>query len=270
MSRLPDFLVIGFPRCGTTWLHTCIAEHPEIGVADQKESHFFDKYWERGIDWYTNQFLAQNSAKVIGESTPSYALQNSALSRIASVIPNVKLIVSIRNPVDQVYSNYWFAFKNKLGKHKFMNMSFEDAINKTPLIKRATYIQYFQSILNYFERQQLLVLKYEDFNKKPEKIIREVYKFLEVDTSFTPSNLYRNVNSNIFPKIQAIMKQKKLYWIILILKQIGFDNYIRLIRSKYKNTAYNSMNSSTRKYLENIFAKHNQELEELLDIKLNW
>lgn len=106
MYRLPDFLVIGFPRCATTWLHKCLAEHPEIQVGFQKELHFFDRYWDRGIEWYANQFPHCNDYCFLGESTPTYIINSKAVTRIASVIPKCKLIVIIRNPVDHVYARY--------------------------------------------------------------------------------------------------------------------------------------------------------------------
>lgn len=276
MYRLPDFLVIGFPRCATTWLHKCLAEHPEIQVGFQKELHFFDRYWDRGIEWYANQFPTCNDNSLLGESTPNYILNKKAITRIASVIPKCKLIVIIRNPVDHVYARYWFNRKSGGFKTKGYeeNISFENAIKKTNLVNKINYVNCFQHLFNYFERQQILILKYENIKSDPINFIQSVYQFIEVKSDFIPTNLYQTTNAVLFPKIQKLIRKNQFgNWIISIIKRTKLSNYIRSIDYRLKQNnqkGYPAMSNSTRSYLENLFAEHNKELEQLINIKLDW
>ena len=106
---LPNLIVIGAAKCGTTSLHAYLDEHPEIAMSREKELHFFvdRKNWGRGIEWYEAQFDA--SAPVRGESSPGYSaypLYEGVAERMARVVPDAKLVYLVRDPVERVVSHY--------------------------------------------------------------------------------------------------------------------------------------------------------------------
>src|SRR5947209_12357751 len=133
LRLLPDFLIIGGERCGTSSLYYYLTEQPSIISASTKETHFFDENFAKGIDWYRAQFpfvlQKQYTKKVLkqdfltGEGTPYYMLYPHAPRRTFELVPQVKLIALLRNPVDRAYSKYWI---EKMGE--FDTWSFEDAI----------------------------------------------------------------------------------------------------------------------------------------------
>ena len=109
---LPTFLVIGAPRSGTTWIARNLREHPEICLSKKKELHFFDRdeNYERGIAYYESFFTrCSEQQHAIGEATPDYIHVPVAAKRIKEHLPHAKLIVSLRNPRDRVYSRDWNA-----------------------------------------------------------------------------------------------------------------------------------------------------------------
>src|SRR4051812_23905676 len=118
---LPNFLVIGVEKGGTTWLHAQLKKHPQIFLPDTKEIHFFNKYssnlierdyFKLGIGWYLDFFKPYNGQRAIGEVTPMYICDSEAPLRIQKTLLSVRLIAILRNPVDRAYSHYWMA-KNK-------------------------------------------------------------------------------------------------------------------------------------------------------------
>ena len=120
--KLPNFLIIGAQRCGTTTLYNQLVSHPDISPATTKELHYFDINFSKGIQWYKEQF---NDERIIGEASPYYIFHPLCPKRIFDIIPEVKIIVLLRNPVERAYSHYWHEIR--LGKE---NLSFEDAISE--------------------------------------------------------------------------------------------------------------------------------------------
>src|SRR5205085_12321641 len=114
---LPDFLIIGGQRCGTSSLYYYLTEHPGIISASTKETHFFDESFSKGIERYRAQFpssfqkmYVRNVLKrdfLTGEGTPYYILYPHAPRRTFEIVPQVKLIALLRNPVERAHSQYW-------------------------------------------------------------------------------------------------------------------------------------------------------------------
>ena len=124
---LPNYLIIGAPKCGTTSLAAWLDEHPQVYMVPEKELHFFSGYWEQGLDWYEQCFVP-NGKPLVGEASPSYLENPVARERIASVLPGAKLIAMMRNPVDRAYSQYWHWRDRKA----------RSAASRTPLHRSST------------------------------------------------------------------------------------------------------------------------------------
>ena len=124
---MPDFLIIGAQRCGTTSLWHYLKSHPDINVARKKEVHYFDhRYFSKSFDWYMNWF--KDLKGVTGEASPFYIFHPNCSSRIKSKFPDIKLIVLLRNPVDRAYSHYNHEI-NKLPRDRVEFKSFREAID---------------------------------------------------------------------------------------------------------------------------------------------
>ena len=108
-GTLPDFVIIGAKKCGTTFLYNLLSEHPHIESAAQKELHYFDRFFDQGIEWYRRCFpppkWIDGRRAITGEATP-YLSKPSAAERMAKVLPQARLLVLLRNPVDRAYSDY--------------------------------------------------------------------------------------------------------------------------------------------------------------------
>lgn len=255
---MPNFIIVGVQRGGTTSLYEYLIQHPYVAPAFKKEIHFFDNNFRKGVFWYRAHFpflLCKYSFNqrrkidlVTGEATPYYFSHPHAPYRIFKVVPRVKIIILLRNPVDRAYSQYHH--ERKIGVE---TLSFEEAIEKEKqrlqgeaekmledenyysfnhqhysYLSRGIYVDQIKVWMNLFSREQILILKSEDLYNDPPTIYNKVIKFL-----------------NLSP------------W---ELKEYR----------KYNVGHYQQMDVAVRKRLIDYFEPHNQKLYEYLGVNFGW
>lgn len=187
--KYPNFLVIGAEKSGTTWLYNKLRQHPEVYLPLTKECHFFnslnsnltgnENYNNLGWDWYRRFFEdIPEQVKAAGEVTPMYICDPDASRRIARDLPDVKLIYILRNPVTRAYSHYWMA-RRKGNVEK----SFEKIVTeKDPrFIERGKYAKQLEKYYDLFPPKNLRGYIYETFFQNPEKGLKDVYSFLNLE-----------------------------------------------------------------------------------------
>lgn len=190
---LPDFIIIGAQKGGTTSLYRYLNQHPAVDVALHGEIHFFDRSFANGIDWYLAQFPLRDAAKIVGEKSPNYLYHPKVPRRLRAAIPNVKLIALLRNPIDRAYSQHQMNVK-KGGEP----LTFEEAIAREPdrlsrdsdllsrewrlasYLTRGRYAEQLQHWWDVFPRDQLLIIKSEEFYATPEETYLRTLAFLNL------------------------------------------------------------------------------------------
>src|SRR5205809_4065633 len=185
-ARARDFIGIGGQRTGTSWIYACLYEHPEICMP-RKEINFFsrERNWDRGFSWYERVFAECPPGAIAGEFSTSYLTDPTSPARIRRRYPGVRLIVSLRHPVDRAYSNYLndiivpaaTKFRDGLHSHSEYLESGRYAVSRT----------------NSISREQLLALIFDDARRDPRTTIESTYRFLGVNPAFRPSMLTRPV-----------------------------------------------------------------------------
>jgi hypothetical protein len=209
----PDFIIIGAQRAGTTSLYTYIVQHPQVLPAFKKEVHWFDINYEKGESWYRSHFpltiSMRNGTYVTGEASPYYIFHPHCSERIRGQIPEVKLIVLLRNPVYRAISHYFHEVQNKREslsiKEAFQKeeerLAFEiQRMNMDPTYHsrahrhfsyktRGIYVDHLIPYLQIFPPHQVLILKAEDLFSEPRKVMRDVYAYLDIDSTFLPKDL---------------------------------------------------------------------------------
>ena len=255
---LPNFLIIGAARSGTTSMYEYLSQSPNILAPTGKEIYFFDKNFQRGINWYKKFFPTKNqmsnhsneiNQKVItGEATPRYIHHPHVPKRVFNMIPNVRLIVLLRNPVDRAHSHYQMQFE-----HKAESLSFEEAIEKEPerlegefekmekdgnyysvefykrsYLTRGIYAEQLERWFKYFPREQFLIIQSEEFYSNTLSVFKKVLNFLSIP-NFEPNEF-----------------------------------------EAFKSRKYSEMNPETRKKLVEFFKPHNERLYKLLGTNFHW
>ena len=258
LRTLPDFLIIGAQRSGTTSLYNYLCEHPAIAPALRKEIHFFDNNFKKGLPWYRSYFPLnlekrralqdRGQGLLSGESTPYYLFHPTVPARVFASLPKVKLIALLRNPIDRAYSHY--QHEVNLGVEK---AAFEDAIRKEKealaseeqrlgtekgyqsfayqnysYLSRGIYVDQIKAWRKYFNQESLLILKSEDFYANPRQAMKQVFSFLAL------------------PAREAVTYRR------------------------YNEARYPPMSTDTRRILAHFFEPHNQNLYEYLGINFDW
>lgn len=194
---LPDFLIIGPQKCATTWLYDCLYEHPEVLMPETDSVHYFDMLYNKSESWYLEYFSAYNGESVVGEETPTYIRDEMAPKRIAETLPEVKLIFTLRNPVDRAFSHWWH--ERSKNKHSFQ---FSEVFDNYDLYQNwivpGFYYRHLMRFSQYFSREQINICFFDDLVEDDKKYIQDVYSFLEIDDRFVPTKIDQKVNQGRF------------------------------------------------------------------------
>ena len=288
---LPNFIGIGAPKSGTTWLFKCLQEHPEIFLTPIKETYFFDYFFDPDhISKYDENFENSDLFKAIGEVTATYIFSKEAPERIHKLLPDIKIIVLLRNPVDQVYSHYWHLLRQNFHSSDCRRLSFEQAIEqyRDRLIEPALYSKHLDVWLRYFDKMQLKFIFYDDIQENPKQVLQDLYSFLEVDPGFIPEGmLHRDASSrkgvsprnSLLSQSHSFMYQTLNQYIYAPLKQLIGDHRSASIKDALKvrqimqllfyKDGYPKMNVETRQKLSQYFREDIQSLEYLSNRSLS-
>ncbi len=257
---MPTFLGIGAQRCGTTWAHRCLAQHPDVFVSTPKELRYFTANYEKGRDWYERQFSDAQSAKARGEITPGYLYRPTALERIAKDLPEARLFAILRNPIERAFSAYRF-----FQARDYRGLAFEQALRQDKeLLDQGRYVASLDRLWRLFPREQCLVMLYDDLRDSPGDTARRLYAFLGVDSGFRPSGVAERVNTPILPRSQALLRKCGLGSIADLVKASPLAPAIRAWHAR-RTGARDGMNESDRKFLREFYADEIRQLGAMLE-----
>lgn len=184
--QLPNLLIIGAMKCGTTSLHNYLDAHPDIFMSREKEIRFFvatgeNERWSRGLDWYRSHFRTE--APVRGESTPEYTklpFFPGVAGRIHRTLPDVKLIYMVRDPMARLVSHYL----HRIGRGTETGSLAEAVDRHAGLTTASSYAMQLKEYLRFFPKERIRVVCFEDLLKEPARIMRELFEFVGVDANF--------------------------------------------------------------------------------------
>jgi len=277
MGRIPDFIGLGAQKAGTSWIYSCLCEHPQICMPI-KEIHFFSRQrnWLRGYEWYEDIFAQCPQDAKTGEFSTSYLTNPIVPERIQQRYPEVKLIASLRNPLDRAYSNYLNDIKSGAVQR---HISFEEALKNHPeYIEQGRYATQLRQYWQCFSGSQILVLVYEDCLHQPLDFMRSIYSFLGVDSRFVPSMLHQKVNVSNMPRfvwierslirLSGFLHNKGFYYLWWFAKRIGVANYIRRLNTHGIADTKTESSPSWRKILYERLEGEIYALEKMLGRKL--
>ena len=275
-KRPPDFIGLGAQKAATSWIYACLYEHPQICMP-VKEIHFFSRTrnWIKGYGWYEKIFEKCPIDTKVGEFSTSYLPNPDTPLRICQRYPEVKLIVSLRCPIDRAYSNY---MNDIIAGIVRPEMPFEEALRVHPeYIEQGRYAKHLERYLGYFKKEQLLILIYEDSLKDPLRFIRSIYYFINVDPGFVPTMLHARVNPSRIPRsvkldrcidrVRPVLRKiglESLWW---FMKKTGIGGKIHALNTRSKNDK-KGPSDATKRLIYEILKEDINSLEKLIGRKL--
>lgn len=177
--RLPHFLIIGAIKAATTWVAWELQQHPNIFLPGP-EPHYFTREFHRGPDWYSSFFAEAAPAQVRGEKTADYLANPDAAARIAAVLPEVPMIVQLRDPVERAYSDYCMLLRR--GSISGRPEEYLDPATATfrRFIDNGLYFSHLRRWFDHFDRDQFLIFLYDDVKASPLEVIGRCYRHIGV------------------------------------------------------------------------------------------
>jgi hypothetical protein len=303
-GRLPDFIIAGAMKSGTTSLHHLlnqhervfipggeihffdiddIGQHPDFFVHRQGNWTFFDyeRQLDRYLGWYRAFFRPAGSSQSIGEDSTTYLASEKAPARIAALLPDVKLIFMLRDPVSRTYSQYWHFVRTKR-----VFFDFEDAIRYTPdsLLERSLYKKQIERYRRHFPAAQIKYVLFEEFVKDPQRTVDDICCFLGLAGSVDVSKAGTQKNMAQLPRnVRLQLLYNRLFRRVTDYRYfdahlpgeartVQMNRVLRLTDKVFRRInpvrarRYPPMKPETRAFLQKFFAKENRGLSELIGI----
>jgi hypothetical protein len=181
--RMPDFLGIGGARCGTTWLHYNLDAHPQVCMPATKELRFWNNNLSRGLKAYSANFRCAPE-EIAGEITPAYGVMDAwRVKLMARVIPDVRLVYIIRNPIDRSWSHLSLWARNRgLAVERLTHDQIVEGLTSDEFTRNATYTETYRIYAEAFSRKQIYVGFYEDVTQRPKELLHGVFEHIGAST----------------------------------------------------------------------------------------
>jgi hypothetical protein len=220
----PTFLYIGTAKAGSTWIYETLREHPEVFVPKAKDVQFFDTNYDKGIDWYLSLFEAGKGKRAIGELSHNYFLSPRVARRIKQHLPDVRLFCSLREPVDQITSNFLQRKAQSMDK----NMAFSEFAFQKDVLKACDYYHNLLPFYEQFSHESIKILFFDELKKDAASFVAKIYRFLEVDPAFVPSVCHQRVLSAHEPRIFWLAHGA--YGVGRVLRKLGLVNVVGVVK----------------------------------------
>ena len=239
---LPDFVVLGTQRGGTSFFYRLLTKHPLVRGAAAKELHFFDNKFSEGVGWYRRCFSEgkriDGQRTITGEASPKYLFDPQVPERMARIVPEARLIALLRNPVDRAYSHYQLEVGRGREARSFEEATQEEMTSAKgegntvdvahAYLRRGLYAEQLERFSFFSNRDRLLVVKSENLFTRRLEVLERVWRFLRL------------------PPFESTLAPPA------------------------GRATYEPMDPLTRRRLEGFFAPHNERLYELLNTNFGW
>jgi hypothetical protein len=226
----PNFFLVGGPRCGSTFVYRFLEEHPDIFFSARKETHFFSKDFHaecddlhgdaakniklfsvRTMEKYLGQYDERGATKIVGDASTSHLYSSVAAGAIAEFNPQAKILVSLRNPIDQMCSWHAYLVRHReepiadfgaamdANKRGLKRDDFSAALRHTNRINYryiTDYLTHLERFRQYFPNEQIHITVFDDFRRNPASEFRAIYNFLGVDADVADQLNYGQTNAN--------------------------------------------------------------------------
>ncbi len=184
VGALPNLIVIGAQKCGTSGLHYYLSLHPEVSMSRQKELNFFiaERNWPRGLDWYRRQF--DPTARVRGEASPNYTAwpqHDGVPERIAATVPAARLIYLVRDPLERIASHWVHNYAKRREKGSLAETL---AHPQTSYLSRSHFDAQLERFRAHFPDRQILVIENDQLRSDRAATLRRIFEFIGVDPDF--------------------------------------------------------------------------------------
>lgn len=197
-TRLPEFIIIGAVKAATTWIAHQLREHPDIYLPGP-EPHYFSTEFARGRDWYASLFADADAHQIVGEKSADYLAHPEAARRMAELLPNARLVVQLRNPVERAYSDYCMLYRRGTVSGDPARYLMRGGGESGRFLEDGLYARHLARFLDHFPREQIRVILYDDIKDAPARVAAEVCAHVGVTPVIALATLRERKNDSEAP-----------------------------------------------------------------------
>lgn len=265
-GRLPDFVIAGAPRSGTTSLARYLDAHPSLYIAPGKELRFFDDNYDRGLSWYSSCFEDTPDNALAGEASPMYMFRDLAVQRMAAVIPDARVLVLLREPRSRLWSHYWMRRERGLETETFetvIDAEIKEYETNGPgsadsfYLRTSLYAPRLRKLLETYDMETVKIVVFERMAADPTNVVGDIYSFLGVDPTIIPENLGERVNS--YTQFRSL----KVREITQRSNSPGLTRLLGRLNTR-RGTGYPEMPDAYRRRLDTIFEPERGKVEVIM------
>jgi len=279
---LPNFMVVGAPKAGTTSLCHYLSGHRQVFMSDPKEVNFFSKEEIEDQGLYYKDFQVKNLAeyedlfagvadeKAIGEGSVSYLFYPKTPQKIKDVLPNVKIIILLRDPVSRGFSHYLMDYRLGLVNLPYEEIVYQKSNHENKFlyyqqhVKLGLYYKQVKRYLDCFDRKQVKILLQEDLRQDIRGVIGDLCDFLEIDRSFLP-DVEKHHNVFSMPKNRLTHRLYSLPLVRSTISKLFSDTTKEIIRNTFfERTKKPKLEQELKNHLEDFYKNDIQQLEHLI------
>lgn len=276
MERL-DFLIIGAQKAGTTSLRAFFGNVPDHLFILKSEQHFWNREGQYrdgfGVAEYSGLFAEARSNQLVGEKSPNYLTSFDAPARIARHFPEVKLIALLRDPADRAYSAYWHG--RRVGAID-ASTSFSQSIKEYranhgkpygDLVTAGLYSKHIDRYLEFFPKEQLLILDFQKVLTSPDTELPRSLSFLGLGDETVDA-----LDSTVFPKRNTarVSRFPRTSRRIHSTRLLSYSTKSKILRNLLKEGGIPPMKASDRHFLAEIYSGEAERIESRTGVKFNW
>jgi len=273
---LPNFLLIGAEKAGTTALSQFLRQHPDVCFSRPKETWFFNRRYEKGIEWFASHFEHWDGESAIGEGTARLLQSREAPARIHEHIPGVQLLCIIRDPIERAFSQYHFYLYT--GKAE-PDQSFGELVRRQntafgrDLVDQGRYIEHLRRYEETFDRNQIRVVLHRDLRQNPEAVVQDLYDTIGVDPTFHPDTASKH-NVTKYPTSRTAYAALRAAWhTVRSHVERCAPEVTRTLRQGARRLLFDTekpaMRDDDRAYLRQVYEEPTRRLETWLDEDLS-
>ena len=292
---LPNFLIFGVQKAGTTSIYNYLKQHPQVFMSPVKETNFMEHApleFDEAAEPATPQFDAKGRRKLltihdykslfegvrdevaIGEASPNYLFHHErTVQTIQKYVPNTKLIAILRNPVDRAYSDYLMHVREVIGEPKPLAIQLEQKAETSYTLLKGKYYEGIKHFLDVFGSEQVKVFLYDDLSTDSVAFMRDIYNFIGVDRSFDVNTKQRKQMAEVpkFQTINQLLRTENPFRIAArsLLRKVLSEEKRQQLRSRL--IAVNSqgkesmpLSAEDRQLLETYYREDVQQLQDLI------
>lgn len=283
---LPTFIIIGAPKAGTTSLYHYLSEHPDVYMSEPKEVNFFSREEIEAQGLYYQDFKAKDlksyeqlfddaiNKKAIGEGSVSYLFYPHTPQKIKAILPKVKNIILLRNPIERGYSHYLMDYRLGL-----VDLTYEEIVFKTTkhenldlyyqqYVELGLYYEQVKRYLDLFGKEQVKIYLQEDLRSDSMTVINDLYTYLNIDKSFVP-DINKEHNSFSMPKYAFIQRLYSDQKVRTIMSNV-LPNKLKelLLNGLFERVKKPKLDIKTKEYLSELYKPDIINLENMINMDL--